>query len=448
MNLLRSTKLICGKIFQRLFLLTHKLSRSKIVKSTSWEIEADATEVKYFGLIMSINYPLYWLIWYQAHNDTLDIILRLGATSLCLGLLLKNHWPLKLLKYFSTYWYFSLTFCLPFFFTFMTLKYHGSAVWLMNCMSALFFSLIVTHMAGFLLTTTIGIALGGFAFSLCLPPFQLNLGTVDLYSILWTFFAAIIIGSLFTHKKDKAYQEKLQAMEALGASIAHELRTPLRSISSSAKGLKKYMPVLLSAYQQTRQIDPQIKKIPALHLDGLKGAADTIGNEATGAFTFIDMLLVKLKEPSSSPSALQKHSISYTIFKAIQRYPFQVDERDLCHVMVSNDFIYHGNELLIVHVLFNLIKNALYHIQAAGHGEIYIWLETGKHENYLHFKDTGPGIPAHRLPYLFRRFYSRTYHGTGIGLAFCKMVMEELGGNITCYSKEKEYTEFILVFPK
>ncbi|MCZ6643270.1 MAG: HAMP domain-containing sensor histidine kinase, partial [Gammaproteobacteria bacterium] len=62
----------------------------------------------------------------------------------------------------------------------------------------------------------------------------------------------------------------------------------------------------------------------------------------------------------------------------------------------------------------------------------------------------GPGIPRSRQKEIFDRFYTTTDEGlgTGIGLSFCKMVMESLGGRITCDSVEGEYTTFSLYFPK
>ncbi|HBC71240.1 MAG TPA: ATP-binding protein [Coxiellaceae bacterium] len=98
-------------------------------------------------------------------------------------------------------------------------------------------------------------------------------------------------------------------------------------------------------------------------------------------------------------------------------------------------------------MLFNLLKNALYYIARARKGQIYIHLENRENENRLYFKDTGKGIAKEMLSHIFNRFYSKTDGGVGIGLSFCKMAMEWMGGSITCQSVEGEYTEFVLHFP-
>jgi signal transduction histidine kinase len=60
------------------------------------------------------------------------------------------------------------------------------------------------------------------------------------------------------------------------------------------------------------------------------------------------------------------------------------------------------------------------------------------------------GIRHEVLPKLFEKFYTTTYRGTGLGLglAFCKMVMNGFGGSISCASEWGQYTTFKLIFPK
>jgi signal transduction histidine kinase len=51
------------------------------------------------------------------------------------------------------------------------------------------------------------------------------------------------------------------------------------------------------------------------------------------------------------------------------------------------------------------------------------------------------------LPHIFDSFFTtESSTGTGVGLAFSKMVMQSHQGKIECASVEGEYTEFILSF--
>jgi signal transduction histidine kinase len=78
---------------------------------------------------------------------------------------------------------------------------------------------------------------------------------------------------------------------------------------------------------------------------------------------------------------------------------------------------------------------------------IHIWLERKEDKNVLHVYDNGTGIDKRDLSRIFKKFYSKTPHGMGIGLAYCKATMKALGGSIHCCSKKGEFAELILYFP-
>jgi signal transduction histidine kinase len=103
----------------------------------------------------------------------------------------------------------------------------------------------------------------------------------------------------------------------------------------------------------------------------------------------------------------------------------------------------------VVHVFFNLIKNALFFVQRHGDGTLELTADAWKGKGVVEVTDTGTGIPASLQPRIFDRFFSSdtSSQGAGIGLSFCKTVMESIGGAIQCTSQEGEYTTFRLVFP-
>jgi signal transduction histidine kinase len=145
-------------------------------------------------------------------------------------------------------------------------------------------------------------------------------------------------------------------------------------------------------------------------------------------------------------------SIASDIEKMLEQYPFGACERKLINLNLEklSDFEYMGNSVLTVHVLYNLMKNSLCSIQAAGKGKITITLESDSEFNKLIFEDTGMGIPEDLFPKIFNLFSGQTgFHGDScIGLTFCKTVVESYGGSIVCESVYKDYTKFVLKFPK
>lgn len=92
-----------------------------------------------------------------------------------------------------------------------------------------------------------------------------------------------------------------------------------------------------------------------------------------------------------------------------------------------------------------MVKNALHYVNLNNNSEIYIYIKHGSPFDKVYFKDTGKGISADNLPHIFERFFSKTIGG--VGLAFCKQTLQEIGGDILCSSVENEFTKFELRFP-
>ena len=237
-------------------------------------------------------------------------------------------------------------------------------------------------------------------------------------------------------------------MRTLVGTVAHELRTPLASIQDGVTSIQDYLPDFFQAYHLAKKSNLPVKSISPRILKMLDKAIDAIDSEITSAFLFIDMLLANVYQEKLDNQSFVKNSIAEVIEEALDRYPLTIMQKQKILVDLSNNFNVRGNKELLIHLLFNLLKNSLYYIAAAGKGEITISLDKQKKDNLLHFKDTGKGISSSIMPHIFERFFSKTLHGTGLGLSFCKEVMLSLGGDITCHSIEGEYTEFILNFPK
>jgi len=245
-----------------------------------------------------------------------------------------------------------------------------------------------------------------------------------------------------------AEMEKMnEGLKLIAASIAHELRTPLSAISSAMKGILKYLPQLLTTYQIAKDNRLQIPYIPSYRVELLNKINNQIQREIESSHLIIDMLLMKIQQPNTIKSDFQIYSIVACINEAIKRYPLATEDKILIHWTPDTDFHFKGKSALIIHVFFNLIKNALYYVKNTDKGEITISLASDSDFNKVYFKDTGKGIAPEILPHIFERFYSKTTGGAGIGLAFCKQVLQEIGGDINCQSIEHEFTQFEILFP-
>ncbi len=419
------------------------LNAKKIISQLAKGAEESKSQYIPLAVLGIINFPLFYFFWASSNQPYEDVLLRAIGFFLCIILAFKDYWPKKIQWLLPVYWYCVLIYTLPFFFTFMLLKNNASTEWQITVMSGLILLMLLVDWLGFFIVTIIGVSLGYIAYVIATHTFTIPAISTG---VLLTYGYIFIFGIIFAHNKDKIQIEKLLTMRTLGMDIAHELRTPLNTIFSNATGVKKYFPQLIDSYKKAKAEKLDIAEIDEFHFDALPRALDNITSEVQYSFTFINMLLINASEFQTNKS-FQTLSISHSVSEAIARYPFDLGDKEFVVWEEQKDFMFQGDEQLMIHVIFNLLKNAIYYVRAAGKGKIVIWIELGEKYNQLHFKDTGTGISKKILPYIFNRFFSKTYHGTGIGLSFCKLTMKNFSGDIIVRSVEGEYTEFIMYFP-
>ena len=276
-------------------------------------------------------------------------------------------------------------------------------------------------------------------------PWEIDSLKKELYGALHLFFA--------NRYEQDLLQEKRRSMMMLAGNIAHEMRTPLLSIRSVAMGLDKYLPDLIETYSKAEEAGLDVPMIREAHLQTLKTALERIDSESKGAQLVIDALMVNVKDGSVDYPDDDFYSALECINEAIERYPFKEEKFDLVHINSTEDFVFKGSKMMLIYVFFNMFKNALYAIAASGKTDARIIIEVmrGKQYHQVRVKDEGMGIAESALPYVFDDFYTTKQAGmgagVGIGLSFCKRVMEKFGGKIECDSEEGKYTEFTLSFP-
>ncbi len=424
---------------------------NKFFEFINQRVEAFGAQYIILGIFGILNYPIYYLIWkYYSYQSYENVWLRLIATFLCLFLLLKNYWPKKIKKYFSLYWILTIWFCLSFFFFFMLFKNNGATVWLMSTNTILFWLALIVDWVLYIIILLTGIVFALLSYYLTTHhPFL----SLKIYSegIIAQFIGSFLVVLLFARNKQHFERTKLETMKSLGATLAHELRTPLATIQSGVMALKNHVPEVLKTYRSLTKKNQVESVINDETLEIIPEVIESVSEEANHASIIIEMLLTSIQQQEIKKDVFQAASIFECIDYSLTHYSFLPSQKEkiIWKPNENKDFKFFGDKLLIAHVLFNLLKNALYFLAKSQKGQIYVWLTETTKYNELHFKDTGPGIPKIDLPRIFDRFFTKgTHRGTGIGLAFCKMVMEAHNGKISCFSQQGEYVEFILSFPK
>lgn len=216
----------------------------------------------------------------------------------------------------------------------------------------------------------------------------------------------------FNQMAEKLHQTENMRVQLIG-DISHELRTPLTIIKGSMEGL---IDGVLSPTPETFQ---------NIYLE-----ADRLQRLAA------DLQVLSRVEAGAVSLKLESCDISPLIESVGGRLHPQFDDKGvslevdlppaLPQVLIDED--------RISQVLINLLGNALQYTPEGG--KVFLIVrQTGK-EILIQVKDTGIGIPAEHLEYLFNRFYrvdksrSRAGGGSGIGLTIAKHLVEAHGGQI------------------
>lgn len=225
--------------------------------------------------------------------------------------------------------------------------------------------------------------------------------------------------------------EKYEAMRRnLVADVAHELRTPLTVLRGQLESL------------QAGALEAKPEVIMSLHDEILR----------------LSRLVHDLQELSlAEAKKLPLHQETFNLVEAVQKVLnfFQVEAEGKNIALTLNtegqEIQVKGDRDRLTQVLINLLGNALRYTPPQGQVGVTIKEKSG--EVSVSVADTGPGIAAADLPYVFERFYrpdksrSRAQGGAGLGLAIAKGFVEAHGGRIWVESQPGQGTRFTFTIP-
>jgi two-component system CAI-1 autoinducer sensor kinase/phosphatase CqsS len=395
------------------------------------------------GMIIVISFPLGGLSdIYLGKANYNPMPIRLFAVALCLPCFFFNRFPASRDRKLAYYWLFltSALLCFVFGLIFLSeaaltpLGEELPIYWYVEYLVALF---IFTQLASSVWLASAAWALSSLlAVAIVSTYCSVNWNQIQVAFIqpLGAYLTAVCLGSLTNRNLEVGRLESLAAARSIGSNIAHELRTPLMSIAMRARAARQLL-------------DSHEKSHASRVIEDVEESFDDIEKEAHYAHTMVEMLLVNTSERPIGTYHREIVQISSILDDAIHRYPFNNDDqRKLVNLRVDSDFWISVPPLLITHVFFNLIKNAIYFIEESGRGKLEIRVTEG---GRVEFTDTGPGINPNDLGRVFDRFFTtaNSGQGNGIGLSFCKAVMEGIGGSIKVTSQVSKFTQFCLSFP-
>lgn len=214
------------------------------------------------------------------------------------------------------------------------------------------------------------------------------------------------------------------------STVSHDLRSPLTAILGYAELLEKVGPLTDMQLEFARRVRASVQSITALVDDLLDLGKIEAGFDMRKESVFIDQLITYSADNQQS----KVFSKSLDLVMDLQG-PFPP---------------IFANPVQMRQLVDNLLDNAIKYTPKGGKVTI-----TGRVENkqiILRFSDTGVGIPAVDLPFIFDKFFRASNAegeatGTGLGLAIVKSIVETHQGRIWVDSTVGEGTTFTVVLP-
>ncbi|MFA6850465.1 MAG: ATP-binding protein [Selenomonadaceae bacterium] len=219
------------------------------------------------------------------------------------------------------------------------------------------------------------------------------------------------------------------------ANAAHEIATPLTSISGFAETLldddfsdpkqsKAFIAIIYKEAQRMNRLTKDLLQLAKLD------SAEYRQQIQVSLFSCKEILM----------------TVQTKLQKQIE------DKQQTLQLFLPNEpAVISANKDLFLQLIINLTENAIKYTPAQG--TITLSCQVKENKTLLFIKDNGIGIEATDLPFIFERFYradkarTRTGGGSGIGLSLVHFLVTLFGGKITVESKPQQGTTFLLEFP-
>lgn len=238
------------------------------------------------------------------------------------------------------------------------------------------------------------------------------------------------LGNTFNQMADSLQQAE-ESRRAMTADIAHELRTPLAVQRANLEALQDGVyPLtvdnLAPVIEQNHLLAHLVEDLRTLAL------ADTGQIELERIPTDLNSLVGQVVE-RFQPQAVTQQVKLLVLRSTMPLPPVLLDP------------------IRLEQILTNLLSNAMRYTPNGG--QVEISLASTQATALVNVHDSGQGIPAESLPYIFGRFYrvdksrNRSEGGSGLGLAIARQLARAHGGDLTVANHPSGGAVFTLILP-
>ncbi len=216
-------------------------------------------------------------------------------------------------------------------------------------------------------------------------------------------------------------------------NVSHELKTPMTTISGFIDGILDGTIKPENREYYLKIVSDEVKRLSRL-VNGMLSVNKLESGESVlnvSEFDFYGLLCTIM---ISREQHIEEKRLTVEGLDTMQSVKLKADK----------DLLYQ--------VVYNLVDNAIKFTNESG--KISFSLSQNADSIIFTITNTGKGITANDLPYVFERFYkgdkarSNIKNSTGLGLYIVKTIVNAHKGEILVQSKENKFTTFTVIIPK
>ena len=254
------------------------------------------------------------------------------------------------------------------------------------------------------------------------------------------------IEKIHSNQETLMESERLASLGQLIGGIAHNLKTPIMSISGAAEGLTD----LVKEYDSSID-DPEVNSQD--HHDIAKDMSEWI-SKIKSYTEYMSDIITAVKGQAVTLS--ETENVTFDIEELLKRVDILMKhelKNALIYlnisVKVDEHKLIHGDVNSLVQVINNMISNSIQAYNGKTEQNIDLIVEEKNNKLYISIKDYGCGLPQKVKDKLFKEMITtKGKNGTGLGLYMSySTIKAHFGGDITFESEEGKGTTFTIILP-
>jgi PAS domain S-box-containing protein len=228
---------------------------------------------------------------------------------------------------------------------------------------------------------------------------------------------------------ERERQNRLMNVEAIVASIAHEVKQPLAAITMNANAALRFF----------RRVPPDYREVEA--------ALARIGKESHRVGEVFDSIRVLFQQDEPIHEPIDANEVARETLQSL-RGELEGHGVTLRTELADGLPLIQGHKNQLQQVIVNLVHNSIEAMDTVLGRSRVLLVKTDRRDSntvIVVVEDSGPGIEAARLEGIFEPFVTTKKKGMGLGLAICRRIIENHGGKLTASSDGNSGARFQIV---